>query len=117
MRRISGLFCLLAFVLALIPSARAAEPYLVFQPHGKAKGKSIVLISGDEEYRSKELQPQLAKILSTYHGFKCTVLFAIDPKDGTINPDRLDNILDWKRWILPTCWCCRLDFAICPTIR
>ena len=72
--------------------ARAAEPYLVFQPHGKAKGKSIVLISGDEEYRSEELQPQLAKILSTYHGFKCTVLFAIDPKDGTINPDRLDNI-------------------------
>ena len=92
MRRISGLFCLLTFVLALIPSARAAEPYLVFQPHGKAKGKSIVLISGDEEYRSEELQPQLAKILSTYHGFKCTVLFAIDPKDGTINPDRLDNI-------------------------
>jgi len=22
----------------------------------------------------------------------CTVLFAIDPKDGTINPDRNDNI-------------------------
>ena len=92
MRRISGLFCLLAFVLGLIPLARAAESYLVFQPHGTAKGKSIVLISGDEEYRSEELQPQLAKILSTYHGFKCTVLFAIDPKDGTINPDRLDNI-------------------------
>jgi type 1 glutamine amidotransferase len=92
MRRITGSFCLLAFVLALVPTARAAEPYLVFQPHGKAKGKSIVLISGDEEYRSEELQPQLAKILSTYHGFKCTVLFAIDPKDGTIDPDRLDNI-------------------------
>ena len=28
----------------------------------------------------------LAKILSQRHGFKCTVLFALDP-DGTINPD------------------------------
>ena len=29
----------------------------------------------------------MAKILATHHGFKCTVLFAIDPKDGTINPN------------------------------
>jgi hypothetical protein len=51
-----------------------------------------VLISGDEEYRSEETLPQLAKILATRHGFKCTVLFAIDPRDGTINPNRNDNI-------------------------
>ncbi|WKX77336.1 hypothetical protein [Zobellia laminariae] len=38
--------------------------------------KHIVLISGDEEYRSEEALPQLAKILSKHHGFKCTVLFA-----------------------------------------
>jgi type 1 glutamine amidotransferase len=92
MCRILGLFCLLAILLSAIPSVRAADSYLVFQPQGKANGKSIVLISGDEEYRSEEMLPQLAKILSTHHGFKCTVLFAIDPKDGTINPDRLDNI-------------------------
>ena len=36
--------------------------------------------------------PQLGKILAKRHGFKCTVLFAIDPKDGTINPDQSDNI-------------------------
>ena len=30
--------------------------------------------------------PQLAKILADHHGFRCTVLFAID-KDGTINPN------------------------------
>jgi type 1 glutamine amidotransferase len=71
---------LLAF--ALISHLTAAQP----------SGKNIVLVSGDEEYRSEELLPQLAKILSTYHGFHCTVLFAIDPKDGTINPERLDNI-------------------------
>ena len=56
------------------------------------KGKHIVLVSGDEEYRSEEALPQLARILSKHHGFKTTVLFAIDPKDGTVNPDRTDNI-------------------------
>ena len=33
-------------------------------------GKHVVLISGDEEYRSEEALPQLAKILSTHHGFR-----------------------------------------------
>jgi type 1 glutamine amidotransferase len=56
------------------------------------KGKHVVLVGGDEEYRSEEALPQLARILSKHHGFKTTVLFAIDPKDGTVNPDRTDNI-------------------------
>lgn len=54
---------------------------------GPGKGKHIVLVSGDEEYRSEEALPQLGKILATRHGFRCTVLFAIDPTDGTINPN------------------------------
>ncbi len=54
--------------------------------------KHIVLVSGDEEYRSEEALPQLAKILTERHGFKCTVLYAIDPKDGTINPNVQNNI-------------------------
>lgn len=54
-------------------------------------GKHIVLISGDDEYRSEQAMPQLARILSKHHGFKTTVLFAIDP-DGTVNPERKDNI-------------------------
>ena len=59
---------------------------------GPGKGKHIVLVSGDEEYRSEEALPQLAQILSLRHGFDCTLLFAIDPSDGTINPNRRDNI-------------------------
>jgi len=59
---------------------------------GPGSGKQIVLVSGDEEYRSEQALPQLAKILAARHGFRCTVLFAIDPKDGTINPERRDNI-------------------------
>jgi hypothetical protein len=72
---------------------QAADPWLVLiGANGPGAGKKIVLVSGDEEYRSEQALPQLAKILSAHHGFNCTVLFAIDPKDGTINPDRNDNI-------------------------
>jgi hypothetical protein len=71
----------------------AADPWLIIDgSEGPGKGKSIVLISGDEEYRSEEALPQLAKILAKHHGFKCTVLFAIDSKDGTINPNQNNNI-------------------------
>ena len=57
------------------------------------KNKSIVLVSGDEEYRSEEAMPQLAKILSERHGFNCTVLFAQDPKKpGIIDPNYSSNI-------------------------
>jgi type 1 glutamine amidotransferase len=79
-------------LLAVCGFASAADPWLVVEPAGSAKGKNIVLISGDEEYRSEEMLPQLAKILAKHHGFKCTVLFAINPKDGTINPNQSDNI-------------------------
>jgi len=53
----------------------------------------VVLVSGDEEYRSEEALPQLAKILSQRHGFKCTVLFAQDPqKPGIVDPNYTNNI-------------------------
>ena len=47
--------------------------------NGNGSMPHVVLVSGDEEYRSEEALPQLAKILSKRHGFKCTVLFAQDP--------------------------------------
>jgi len=59
---------------------------------GPGKGKQVVLISGDEEYRSEEALTQLAKILATRHGFGCTVLYAIDPETGEIAPNEQKNI-------------------------
>jgi hypothetical protein len=59
---------------------------------GPGHGKHVVLVSGDEEYRSEEALPQLGKILSKRHGFRCTVLFAINRKTGEIDPKTLDNI-------------------------
>ncbi|OAI41115.1 hypothetical protein AYO40_03795 [Planctomycetaceae bacterium SCGC AG-212-D15] len=84
--------CVLAFVLLAPFAVRAEDPWIVFEGgEGPGKGKHIVLVSGDEEYRSEEALPQLAKILSKRHGFKCTVLFAIG-KDGSIDPNQNDNI-------------------------
>ncbi|MFQ6098556.1 MAG: ThuA domain-containing protein [Armatimonadota bacterium] len=71
----------------------ADDPRVVFDgKEGPGTGKHIVFVTGDEEYRSEEAMPQLAKILAVHHGFKCTVLFAINEEDGTIDPQTLDNI-------------------------
>ncbi len=71
----------------------AADPWVVYDGYdGPGKGKHIVLVSGDQEYRSEEALPQLGKILAKRHGFKCTVLFAVDPATGAINPNELSNI-------------------------
>ena len=86
------------FLLALLAccfaaTATAADPWLVVDGgEGPGKGKQVVLVSGDEEYRSEEGLTQLAKILAKHHGFSCTVLYAIDPSTGEISPNRGDNI-------------------------
>ena len=59
---------------------------------GPGVGTHIVLISGDEEYRSEEALPQLGKILAVRHGFTCTVLFAINAETGLIDPMNQQNI-------------------------
>jgi type 1 glutamine amidotransferase len=65
---------------------------ITYEPkEGPGKGKHIVLMAGDEEYRSEEALPMLAKILSQRHGFKCTVLFSVDA-DGTINPNKSESL-------------------------
>lgn len=74
-------------------SARAEQPWVVYEgQEGPGKGKHIVLIAGDEEYRSEEAMTMLGKILAVRHGFKCTVLFSINPDDGTIDPLNQTNI-------------------------
>jgi hypothetical protein len=57
-----------------------ADDTLVFEPKTPSDHpKHIVLVAGDEEYRSEEVMPMLGKILSQKHGFKCTVVFAMGP--------------------------------------
>ena len=53
--------------------AQTSAQWIVYQGNeGPGKGKHIVFVSGDEEYRSEEGLPMLAKILAERHGFKCT---------------------------------------------
>ncbi len=62
-------------------------------PGGAAgRGKTIVFISGDEEYRSEEALPMLGKLLARRHGFTCHCLFAVDPDSGMIDPRVQTNI-------------------------
>ncbi len=80
---------ILLAVFVLSAASRAADPWVVYEgKDGPGQGKHIVLISGDEEYRSEEVLPQLGKILARHHGFKCTVLFPVDPESGLINPNQ-----------------------------
>ncbi len=90
-KTLAGLFA--AALLAAAPALAEDREYVVYEGgKGPGEGKHIVLISGDDEYRSEELLPQLGKILSERHGFKCTVLFPIDPETGEIVPDHQTNI-------------------------
>ena len=82
-------------MLSLFPcyQTHAADSGIVLKGAGGIGHRvHIVLVSGDEEYRSEQALPQLARILATHYGFNCTVLFAINLKDGTIDPDERDNI-------------------------
>ena len=80
-------------IVAAPGRAANSDAWIVYEgTTGPGSEKRIVLVSGDEEYRSEEALPQLGRILSKHHGFHCTVLFAIDPKDGTINSNIQDNI-------------------------
>lgn len=83
------LFCSLLIVQAhLLPG----QSFLEFTPKEATGGeKLIVLLAGDESYRSEESMPMLAKILTHHHGFRTIVLFSTDPSTGEINPDELQH--------------------------
>jgi len=82
------------FILGVqIAVAQKAGPWLQFSPPvGQANGKHIVLVGGDEAYRSEESLPMLAKILAERHGFRTTVLFSINPETQFVDPNYHQNI-------------------------
>ncbi|HRZ57118.1 MAG TPA: hypothetical protein P5525_16870, partial [Candidatus Paceibacterota bacterium] len=82
----------LLIVLSCLSRNSSAAQWVVYEPpSGKANGKHIVLLAGDEEYRSEETMPMFGKLLSQRHGFKCTVLFSQDAA-GVINPHNQTNV-------------------------
>ena len=92
-----------------LPAFTQAAPLVYEGKSGPGKGKHIVLIANDHNYRSQETVPALARILAKHHGFKCTVLFGVDPKTGVIVPGNsnmpglealktADLLLIYTRW-------------------
>jgi hypothetical protein len=82
------LFLLFAFTLN-------ADPHIL-RFDGKADGKTIVLVAGDEEYRTEESMPMLGKILAKHHGFNCIVLFSWDHQGKYIDPNGQTNVKGWN---------------------
>lgn len=85
------------FLFLLATTAVAADWVEYKGKSGPGQGKRIVLLAGDEEYRSEEALPMLGKILAVRHGFNCTVLFSINPADGTIDPNNQTNIPGFEK--------------------
>ena len=76
-------FCLFLFCTATVAGQDADSPHIVF-------------VTGDEEYRSEESMPMLARILERDYGFEVSVCFALN-EDGYIDPNVLDNIAGLDR--------------------
>ncbi len=90
---------LILLVIAWIgfaPNLGAADRLVYEPPAGTENHKHIVLISGDEEYRSEQALTMLGKILSQRHGFRCSVLFSFGPDDANYidsnNPNGLRGL-------------------------
>ncbi len=85
--------CLLVGIATFALAMADELQWITYKPgNGPGKGKRIVFVTGDEEYRSEESMPAMARILAQRHGFHCTVLFAINPQTGEIDPKIVNNI-------------------------
>jgi hypothetical protein len=85
----------LLFALLFVPAALAQEqeiPIVYPGGDGPGSGHHIVFLTGDDEYRSEESMPMLARIAAFRHGFRSTLLLPIHPEEGTIDPTTQDNI-------------------------
>jgi type 1 glutamine amidotransferase len=78
--------CLLLTLLNTIAAPAPPGGVVHEGSSGPGRGKHIVLIAGDHEYRSEETLPALARILAKHHGFKCTTIFTVHPITGFIDP-------------------------------
>ncbi len=63
--------------------APAADRVVYEGDAGPGKGKHILFVASDHEYRGEETCPAIARIMAKRFGFKCTVLFG-QTEDGLI---------------------------------
>ena len=102
--KINKIITLSSAILASTSFAQAAADHLVFEAKGKANGKHVVLLAGDEEYRSEEAMPMLGQILAN-NGFKCTVLFSMDSDGKFVDPTNQKEPLTFSLARFSRCYC------------
>ena len=52
------------------PAVQKSDLWLTYSgTKGPGKGRHVVLIAAEQEYRSEQSMPMLAKVLSKHHGF------------------------------------------------
>ena len=77
------------FACVVLPALCLAQnPHLVVYEgeSGPGRGRHIVFLAGDHEYRSEETLPALARIAAKHYGFKTSVFFTTNPATGFIEP-------------------------------
>jgi hypothetical protein len=85
--RLLGLTTLILTAAQALAHPVPDDPRWLTYPGGEGPGtgRHIVLIAADQEYRSEQAMPMMARILSKHHGFDCTVLFGVNGK-GEVDP-------------------------------
>lgn len=97
-----------AFLFAAVHAVVHAQ--IVYEgKEGAGKGKHLVFIASDHEYRAEQTCPALARILAKHHGFKCTVLFGVDQQGyiqagashipGLEALKEADGLIVFTRWL------------------
>lgn len=103
---------LVVLAVLMSQSVLQAKEWIVYEgDKGPGKGKHIVFIASDHEYRGEETCPAIARILAKRYGFKCTVLFGQDKnghiKAGSSNVpgmeaiDSADMLFTFLRFLAP----------------
>ena len=102
---------LAAAALFILQTSTFAAEWVVYEgDSGPGKGKHIVFIASDHEYRGEETCPAIARIMAKRYGFKCTVLFGqhngfIKPGSSTIPGiealDSADMMFTFMRFLRP----------------
>lgn len=87
-----------ALVVSMMASSMIQANPLHYPAGENARGKKLVLIASDHEYRAEETIPALARILARHHGFDCTVLFGLNEageiEAGSSNVPGLEALAD-----------------------
>ena len=89
---------LLTISIFLVSQFARAETLVYEGDQGFGKGKHIVFVANDHEYRSEQTSPLIAKMMAKRYGFRCTVLFGIDEsgfiKAGAKSVPGLESLAD-----------------------